>query len=60
MVFSSLAYPYFEVDIEQNRINKKLNKLNDFALLLYPMPVLWDNCRLAGGLQFDMGRLIQT
>ena len=32
-----------------------------FALLLYPMPVLWDNCRLAGGgLQVDMGRLIQT
>ena len=31
MVFSLLAYPYFEVDIEQNRINKKLNKLNDFC-----------------------------
>ena len=43
-MLSSLAYPCFEVHIEQNGINKKLNKLNDFCLLLYPMPVLWSNC----------------
>ena len=63
-MLSSLAYPCFEVHIEQNRINKKLNKLNDFCLLLYPMPVLWSNCHegalIRQGAFFREVRLLQT
>jgi len=62
-VFSSLAYPYFEVDIERNRINKKLNKLNDFC----PFAISHDQyCGVivvmgggGGKLQFNMGRLLE-